>query len=173
MTPRRLFGLFALFGVVTYSAVLAFARPPNNNPERLARVNDLYRNYAKAFPDVKSITAEKLLASLDGFVLIDVREPKEQAVSMLPGAITKEAYEADAETYAGKPVVTYCTIGYRSGMYARELTKRGVDVANLEGSLLAWTHAGGPLVRRGEPTRELHVYGRQWDLAAVGYHGVW
>lgn len=173
MNPRRLFGLFALAGLVTYSAVLAFARPPTNNPERSARVNDLYRNYAKSFPDVKSISARELLRKLDSVVLVDVREPKEQKVSMLPGAITKEAYEAAADEYAGKPVVTYCTIGYRSGMYAKELADRGVEVANLEGSLLAWTHVGGPLVRGDEPTKELHVYGSQWDLAAVEYRGVW
>jgi sodium/bile acid cotransporter 7 len=51
--------------------------------------------------------------------------------------------------------------------------RRGVDVLNLEGSVLAWTHAGGPLVRDGVSTKRLHVYGRRWNLAADGYETVW
>jgi hypothetical protein len=41
-------------------------------------------------------------------------------------------------------------------------------------SLLAWSHAGGPLVDgEGRPTKRLHVFGARWDLAAEGYEPVW
>ena len=79
----------------------------------------------------------------------------------------------------GRIVIPYCTIGYRSGHYTRDLQSRelGLTVRNLAGSILAWTHAGGPLVAPGaagaagqaEETRRLHVYGAAWDLAPRAY----
>ena len=103
-------------------------------------------------------------------MLVDVRSDEERAVSTLPGAVSQEAFEATAP--AG-PVVTYCTIGARSGEYADGLRKQGRDVRNLAGSLLAWTHAGGPLTdAEGEPTRRVHVYGKRWDLIHSDYEAV-
>ncbi|MCA9573435.1 MAG: tetratricopeptide repeat protein, partial [Myxococcales bacterium] len=84
--------------------------------------------------------------------VVDVREPAEQAVSMIPGAIPATTFEAHPEDYAGKEVVAYCTIGYRSGQWAKAWRAKGVDVRNLKGSLLLWTHAGGALVHDGAPT---------------------
>jgi sodium/bile acid cotransporter 7 len=164
-----------LVGVVAYSAVLAWARPPSSDAERKVRIRQMYESYARSFPDVPGIRAEDAMALVgsDDVVFVDVRERKEQEISMIPGAITESAYRADPGAYAGRKVVTYCTIGFRSGMFAKELAESGVDVHNLEGSLLAWTHARGPLASGGEPTRDLHVYGSRWNLAAEGYRGVW
>ena len=68
-------------------------------------------------------------------VVVDVREAAETAVSMIPGAVTKEQFEAEAERYAQHTVVAYCTIGYRSGKYCQELGKqdRPEPVLNLQG----------------------------------------
>ena len=70
-------------------------------------------------------------------------------------------------------VVAYCTIGHRSSEYAQQLTQRGRRVLNLRGSILAWAHAGGPLVLNSEATRTLHVYGSNWDLAPNRFETVW
>lgn len=151
----------------------ALRRPPATDAERLARVHAMYAGYREAFPAVAAIDAEELLAALDGEappVLVDVRSPEEQAVSTLPGALTVEAFEA---VQPPGPVVTYCTIGARSGEYAEQLRQAGRDVKNLAGSLLAWTHAGGPLVGADGATKRVHVYGRRWDLARSDYEGVW
>ncbi|MDE2752464.1 MAG: rhodanese-like domain-containing protein, partial [Gemmatimonadota bacterium] len=91
----------------------------------------------------------------------------------LPGAITSEEFEARLQELADRTVVAYCTIGRRSSEYVRRMARRGVDMLNLEGSVLAWTHAGGQLVNDGVPTRRLHVYGRRWNLAADGYQTIW
>lgn len=126
-------------------------------------------------PDVATISAAALREALPSgdFVLVDVRTERERRVSMLPGAIPASEFERRLAELAGRTVVAYCTIGARSSSYARRMGRSGVDVLNLEGSVLAWTHAGGPLVQGGAPTRRLHVYGRRWDLAADGYETVW
>ena len=129
------------------------------------------------YPDVATISATALRSALasEDIVLVDVRTGRERAVSTLPGAIGAGDFEDRLAELAaeGKTVVAYCTIGARSSDYARKMGKRGVEVLNLEGSILAWTHAGGDLVSGTGPTRRVHVYGRRWNLAANGYETVW
>ena len=128
-------------------------------------------------PDVATITAAALKEALPtgNFILVDVRTDKERAVSTLPGAISAEDFESRLEELMaeGRTLVAYCTIGARSSSYARKMGARGVRVLNLEGSVLAWTHAGGDFVSDTGPTRRVHVYGRRWNLAADGYEVVW
>jgi len=145
-----------------------------SDAEKSKRIEEMYAEYQKDFPAVQGLTADELISGQgDDIVLVDVRGAEEQAVSMIPGAITQEAFEADRERYGSARIVTYCTIGARSGKYAAELQAAGLDVRNLEGSILAWTHAGGDLAGPDGPTRKLHVYGRRWNLAADGYEAVW
>ncbi len=141
------------------------------------RIEALYERSRSHFPEVDEITAEELLerrAAGEELLLVDVREPAEQAVSRIAGAVPRVEFERRADKWAGRTVVTYCTLGHRSGLYARQLRARGWQVLNLRGSILAWTHAGGPLVDGGEaPTRRVHVYGPRWSLAAAAYEPVW
>lgn len=144
--------------------------------EKRDRIEALYENYRKKFPQVEGISAGELLAAMESgadLVLVDVREPAEQAVSMIPGAITRQQFEERAESLRSERIVTYCTAGYRSGRYAEKLRKRGWQVQNLEGSLLSWTHVDGPLVDSRGPTRRLHVYSADWSLEASDYEPVW
>jgi len=105
-------------------------------------------------------------------VLVDVREPHERRVSMLPGAITKEDFERNSARYRSWLVVPYCTIGLRSGLYTRELRGRGFAVRNLAGSALAWAHAGLPFETSGKATRRVHVFNADWNLLPLGYEPV-
>lgn len=148
-----------------------------SDEEKRERIEALYQKYTKKFPKVEGITAVELLADLEkgrDVVLVDVRKPKEQAVSMIPGAITQADFERRQEALEDRTIVTYCTAGYRSGLFAKKLQKKGLEVLNLEGSLLAWTHAGGPLVDSdGQPTQRLHVYSSDWSLEASAYDPIW
>ncbi len=92
---------------------------------------------------------------------------------MIPGAITQQEFEQRQESLRGQMVITYCTAGYRSGLYAKKIQKEGWRVRNLEGSLLAWSHAGGPLVGSEGPTKRIHVYSADWSLEASDYDPVW
>lgn len=101
------------------------------------------------------------------FVLVDVRTDKEVNVSVIPGAITKAMYEKNAIKYRGKLVIPYCTVGGRSGAYAKQLAGKGVKVKNYEGSILKWVDAGLPLVTlEGEPTHRVHTYSDRYKIPA-------
>ena len=106
-------------------------------------------------------------------VFVDVREEKEQVVSMLPGAVPQKEFLRKPERYRDKVVIGYCTISYRSGKLAERLKARGIAMHNLQGGMLAWVHAGGKLYDRDGETRRLHVYGRKWNLAPRGYEALW
>ncbi len=144
--------------------------------ERQARIDEMYAGYQDEFPEVRDIEAAELHRDLAGAsppVLVDVRTDEERAVSIIPGALSRQEFEARREELSGRPVVTYCTIGYRSGLYADELASQGWDVHNLRGSILSWTHEGGELESAEGPTRRVHVYGRRWNLVADGFEAVW
>jgi sodium/bile acid cotransporter 7 len=91
------------------------------------------------------------------------------AVSTLPGAIDKQTFLQNQKRYQAKTVVAYCTIGYRSGLFAQEMAGLGIRIDNLKGGILAWTLKGGQVFNQNGATKRLHVYGPQWDLAPSEY----
>jgi rhodanese-related sulfurtransferase len=143
--------------------------------KKLAEIEKLYGLSRRLFPEVAEVTVEEFdrLRESNDVVLVDVRDRSEQEVSMIPGSITREALQADPQAYAEKTLVTYCTIGHRSGLYARDLQASGFRVFNLKGSILAWTHAQRELENADGPTRKVHVAGPRWSLEASGYEPVW
>lgn len=155
----------------------AHAQSPDTEAGRLALIGRMVEQIKADYPDVPTISAPSLRHTLPSadVLLVDVRSEAERAVSMLPGAITAEEFEARMDEYrlSGRTLVAYCTIGARSSAYARTMRRRGIDMINLEGSVLAWTHAGGMLTAGNVPTKRLHVFGRRWNLAADGYETVW
>ncbi|KAK3251565.1 hypothetical protein CYMTET_39101 [Cymbomonas tetramitiformis] len=159
--------------------------------EAREKIASMYEGYKKKFPDIPDLSAAELAARLEAdnasTVLVDVRLPAEQAVSMIPGAITKEEFERDGEKFLDRPIVVYCTIGYRSGIYVQDLRARGYQAENLRGSILEWTQEGLPLVvPEDEPglaskdgnsssrtTKRVHVFGETWNLVGDEYEAVW
>ncbi|MDX1392755.1 MAG: rhodanese-like domain-containing protein [Gemmatimonadota bacterium] len=173
--PRARGLAWPLVGLSWLSAATACARPVATDEEKAARVAEMVADIAEAFPGVESISVAEAgrLLEKDSIVLIDARDPAERAVSMIPGSIAAAEFEADPGRYADVAAVAYCTIGYRSSRYAARLTAEGIPVRNLGGSILAWTHEGGPLVGPDGPTTRLHVYGETWDLAPGRYETIW
>ena len=111
-------------------------------------------------------------------VVVDVRTPEEVGVSTIPGNTIPAAdltQERKAELRgAGALVVPFCTVGYRSAQYCRQLQAEGLRARNLEGSILAWTQEGYELVNgpAQEATARVHVFGKQWALQGEGYEPV-
>lgn len=166
----------AVAALTTLLAAAGCAAPaPLTDEEKRARVEEMSDEVARRFPEVGSVTVEEVgrLLEAGSVVLVDAREAGEREVSWIPGAITAEEFERDPDRYADRTVVVYCTIGHRSSVYARRQADEGRRVLNLRGSLLSWTHAGGPLVGPDGPTTRLHVYGRDWNLAPARYKTVW
>ena len=165
------------FGLTALAGYLGLTPTPDTDDARVERIDKMYEAYAKEFSAVPSLTVDELMLSRQAgkeWVLVDTRTPEERAVSTVPGAVPAEMVEASVVSYRGKNLVAYCTIGYRSGLWAAKMAEQGLTVHNLEGSLLSWTHAGQPLVTpAGEPTHRVHVYGPPWNLAHTDYTPTW
>ena len=139
------------------------------------RVTEMYAEYKRSFPEISDLSPEqvfKLMKRVD-VVFVDIRDSEEQTVSMIPGALTREKFLEDLDSFKKRTVIAYCTISYRSGKFVSKLRKRGIHVINLRGGLLAWLHAGGPVHRDGIPVRKVHVYGKTWDLAPSSYETIY
>ena len=161
------------------AAVVIGSQPPAEesapDTERAGAVEAMYHDYQSEFADVPDVAPAQLVEWLDdaNTVLVDVRKKKEREVSIIAGSITREEYESHADQYEGYRVVSYCTIGYRSGKYSEQLRRDGVDAWNLEAGILGWVHAGKPVQSEGEQSWRVHVYGRQWSLLPADYEPVW
>lgn len=130
-------------------------------------------------PIIKPAELKRIIADTN-LVLIDIRQAKEQEISMLPHALTTIEF---AEKFRHgipkeKRLVVYCTIGFRSGKYAETLERQGIKSENLEGGILAWSFVGGELLTKDKdgslvPTNRIHTYSKDWNLVHPDYVGVW
>ncbi len=158
------------------SAVIGPARaePALSNDEKRAIVYRMYADYRKAFPGVSDIHPREAMALMNTakVVFVDTRKPEEMAVSMLPGAISREAFLAHQTEYHDHVIIAYCTISYRSGKFAEVMAEQGVPVRNLTGGLLAWVLEGGKVYDANGETRRIHVYGKKWNYPPAGYTSV-
>lgn len=105
---------------------------------------------------------------MQGAVLLDAREREEYDVSHLPDAVFigyKKFDEALVKNISkDKPVVVYCSIGFRSEKIGEKLQKMGyTKVYNLYGSIFEWVNQGNAVVdNQGKPTKKVHTYNRSW-----------
>jgi len=127
---------------------------------------------ATEYPDVPTISTDSLGERLSDStprrpVLLDARSPDEYAVSHLRGA---RCVEPDADAYpsldtlaADRPIVVYCSVGYRSAGVARTLQEQGfTNVFNLKGSIFRWANEARPVYRNGRPVNVVHPYDASW-----------
>ncbi|MCG8607272.1 sulfurtransferase [bacterium] len=103
------------------------------------------KNIRKQFPTVAHISPQELsdwLSSRDKTkpILLDVRQAAEFSVSHLRDAklasSAKQAVGIIQASDGQRPIVVYCSVGYRSSKLAAKLQERGFQkVFNLEGSI--------------------------------------
>lgn len=173
-----LFGAWLARSVATLAVVFLVAGLTTAEADDAGKLEAVYSMYAayraEFFPGVTDIYPRAAMALVEAgkAVFIDTRQPDEMAVSMLPGAVTREQFLAAPARYAGKTAVAYCTISYRSGLFARDMAAKGVRIYNLAGGLLAWALEGGKLYDAAGETRRIHVYGPKWDYPPQGYESV-
>ncbi|MEM6629700.1 MAG: rhodanese-like domain-containing protein [Bacteroidota bacterium] len=112
---------------------------------------------------------EELVANgMGGYILLDAREKKEFEVSHLPGAVYTGYNKVEDEVLAklpkNKPVVVYCSVGYRSERIGEKLKSMGFDsVYNLYGGIFEWKNKGFEVVNdKGTKTEEVHAYDKDW-----------
>ena len=167
-----------LSGLLFFSAASAQAPGRAEKLETRLRIAIAKATKDIPVPVIKAGELKKIIEDTD-LVLIDVRKPREQEVSMLPHALTTAEF---AEKFRHgipkeKRLVVYCTIGYRSGKYAMELAKQNIKAENLEGGVLAWTFVGGKFLVKDakggwSETNRVHVYDPEWNIVHPDYVGV-
>lgn len=130
------------------------------------------RYLAQKFDGVATITTAEAAAALgtpEPPLLLDTREPDEYATSHLPGArhLPPDADPAEvlADVPRDRPVLVYCSVGWRSARFAQRMAAAGfTDVRNVEGSIFRWAIEGRPLVdAAGAPTERVHAFGPPWS----------
>jgi sodium/bile acid cotransporter 7 len=157
------------------AAAWAAAGQALTDQEKKRIVYRMYADYKTEFPAVKDVYPREAMTLFkqDAVIFVDIRTPAEKQVSMLPGAVSEEQFLRSLQSYSGQTVVAYCTISYRSGLFAQEMAEKGVSVSNLAGGILAWTLEGGKVYDGdGQVSQRLHVYGDKWDYAPAGYETV-
>lgn len=153
----------------------SFAERPEE-PEIRRKLTEMMEQNRKAFPGLLEMSVETLRQGLEDktVILIDVRPEKERAVSVIPGSMTATEFEKNLSRNQGKEAVCYCTVGYRSAMYAQKMNRRGIPMKNFNGSILAWCQAHQKVeTPDGQATNKVHVYAPKWNLLPPEYKGVW
>lgn len=162
MPKRKQIGFVILFAgfLALLALILVIGVVPQQVSLKLAQWTVRAR-----FPDVRSISTTQLAnwlsdSNREAPVLLDVRTEDEFNVSHLPDAVR----EASPETIAsGRPIVAYCSIGWRSAESVLRLAHDGhTNVLNLEGSIFVWASEGRPLESHGQPIRKVHPYDSKW-----------
>jgi rhodanese-related sulfurtransferase len=116
------------------------------------------------FLDVNSLKSNK-----QEYILLDARAREEFEISHIPGAIWIGENNYEKEDFdlidRSKPVVVYCSVGYRSQLAGNKLQKFGFPkVYNLYGSIFEWANRSYPLENiEGESTKRLHTYNSNWS----------
>jgi rhodanese-related sulfurtransferase len=167
---RRRLLAFAFAGliVVIATAYLAWVRTPS-----WSSVNQWI---ALLYADVDSISTAELAALLEQksstaigskFVLLDIREANEFAVSRIPSAthvapstVLDYAERELASVDRAQLIIVYCAVGVRSAEAARDLKTVGfTNVRNLQGSIFQWANESRAL--EGDAQR-VHPFDSHW-----------
>jgi rhodanese-related sulfurtransferase len=116
-------------------------------------------------PEIEVKTAKNLADA----VFVDAREKGEYEVSHIKNAVWVGYDDFDMKRLRqldkNKPVVVYCSVGYRSERITKKLQNAGFKkVYNLYGGLFEWYNEGYPMVNKsGQPTQKIHAYNKNWS----------
>ena len=147
----------------------------SSDAQKRQTIEKMVADYRANFPDAIEMDSSQAMELMQDkkIVFIDVRQPNEQEVSILPGAIPHNVFLKNPEKYTEYTKVGYCTIGYRSSRFTQAMKQKGTTIYNLHGGMLGWVHAGGKIYDKNGQSFRIHVYGRPWELAPESYQEVW
>ena len=175
--PLLLSLVFLMLGAPMLAAERTSAQTKLAQQQLDARIEALYRDIEPKVADAPTILASAALAALNSNappIFVDVRTAKERQVSIIAGAVDVESLPALHLKHPERPVVVYCTIGYRSGITTRALQALQIPARNLRGGILAWIAVGGDLVdARLKPSHQVHVYAKAWAAVPDGFEAIY
>jgi rhodanese-related sulfurtransferase len=169
------FNRMMIFALVYAALIFPYYAFSQSDSEKKQKIENMISEFSPGGSVFEiDAAAAMTIFSEKNVVFLDVRNEYEMSVSIIPGAITKKSFEENQILYKNSNIIAYCTIGYRSAKYVERWNKKGFYMRNLRGSLLLWSHAGGPLIdSEGKPTRRVHVNGKKWNLVPSTYQGVY
>jgi rhodanese-related sulfurtransferase len=158
--------LFALLGIVVLAAAgwgIFHVRQPSS-------MQAMKEEVRRKFPGVPQLSTKELAEWLVDSkrsppLLLDVRTEAEFGVSHLKGAQRVSTDDVAAlEIPKDRPVVVYCSVGYRSSSFAAQLQQRdkNAKVYNLEGSMFQWANEHRPIYKGETEAHEVHPYNEKW-----------
>jgi sulfur-carrier protein adenylyltransferase/sulfurtransferase len=144
----------------------------------MATYRELLTQVKSEIDEVSTIEAHERLASSDGSIFVDVREPDEWDEGHIPGAIYtgRGRLEQRIEGLVpdkSRPLVVYCSAGSRSAFAAKVLEELGyVDVVNLAGGFSDWKRNGYEVtIPRALTPEQRARYSRHLLIPEVGEEG--
>lgn len=164
--------LWLITAMIIFNAVSIGAELTNADKREI--VYNMYGNYKKDFYSINDTSpheAMRLMKTAD-VLFVDVRKPAEMNVSMLPNSTTREEFLKNPSKYKDFEIIAYCTISFRSGVFAKEMEEKGLKINNLTGGLLAWVLEGGKVFDTHGETKRIHVYDQKWNYLPNGYEMV-
>lgn len=109
-------------------------------------------SYVISVNQLKAGLEKAVTPKAKGFLLVDVRSPREHAGGVIPGTDLNiefsqiKARHRDLDAKLDDHIVVYCQSGHRSNIAAETLAELGyTHVYNVEGSMNAWMEAGFPV----------------------------
>ena len=106
----------------------------------------------EARKEIREVTvqdAKELLENNGKFVLLDVREPYEREIALIPGSKLIPLGQLDkrvGELDKASPLAVHCKMGGRSARAVQFLRAQGFDAVNVAGGIHAWSQRVDPSV---------------------------
>lgn len=172
MLGRAKFWIATIMLALAASTAVALYSSQEREAEPVALLA-LHQAIRLQHPEVRHLQVEdlkRLMGNEQEFVIFDVREAEEYAVSHIAGAIRVDPASQPAEfltTHAplvkGKTVVFYCSVGVRSSDYASKvqdaLKQAGaVAVFNLQHGIFGWHNRRHMLTNGQGVTDAIHPF---------------
>ncbi|MFT4660701.1 MAG: rhodanese-related sulfurtransferase [Patiriisocius sp.] len=119
---------------------------------------------------VPYINPEGLQKKMDTDIyILDTRELVEYETSHIPNALHVGylffKMKSIKDIPKGATIVTYCSVGYRSGKLGERLIRKGFqNVYNLKGGVFSWANESGTLLdSQNDTTNDVHGYDKEWS----------
>lgn len=118
---------------------------------------------------VPFISSTDLKNNYNEYTILDSREWEEYKVSHLENSIWVgyddfNIHNTIKKIKPNKPIVVYCSIGYRSEKIGEKLLKKGYTVYNMYGGIFDWKNNDNLIVDDSETsTNQVHCFNKEWS----------
>lgn len=151
--------LFCIFFILISFTV--FSQKKTVNTEFSEMLNILLSH------SVKEVLPNEIVNE-NNVLFLDAREKKEYDVSHIKNAkwIGYNTFKTKRikDIPKDKPIVVYCTVGYRSEKITEKLQKMGyANVSNLYGGIFEWVHQNKKVYIDTLTTEKIHTFNKDWS----------